>query len=288
MAAASVGLRLADARDLVKLLSSAPELQAAVNAREVPIDIAKREMKKGAKMAAADLAAASESSKGEGGKVDGKKLRSNLKSVVGPGMSARQMRRVAAAFVGLPKTSKVAKTFILGALLDLGEAVEYGSMSADATALVEGLLFNRGAGKKGDIPDEVKAAMKLVVDEDKAKEKAKSEKAEAVAEKKKAADKKKAAKAKKKAANEEGLTEAELEHAVGPLLDPEASEEDEDEEEDEEEEDEEESDDEEEEEEEEGRRGRVAAVLGEERRTTRRSSRPARPRPSTVEGLPVW
>lgn len=165
------------------------------------------------------------------------------------GMPARQVRRVAAVFAEMPKTSKVAKNFVLGALLDLGEAVEYGHMSADATALVEGLLFNRGLGKKGDVPDEVRAALKVVLDEDKAKEKAKADKAEAAAEKKRAAAKKKAAKDKKKAADEEGLTEAELEHAAGPLFEPEAS--DEGDEEEEEEEEDEESDDEEEEDEDE-------------------------------------
>jgi hypothetical protein len=165
-------------------------------------------------------------------------------------MPARQVRRVAAVFAEMPKTSKVAKDFVLGALLDLGEAVEYGHMSADATALVEGLLFNRGLGKKGDVPDEVRAALKVVLDEDKAKEKAKADKAEAAAEKKRAAAKKKAAEDKKKAADEEGLTEAELEHAAGPLFEPEASDEG-DEEEEEEEEDEESDDDEEEEDDEE-------------------------------------
>ncbi len=84
-AAASVGMRLGDARDAVKLLSAAPELQAAVNAREIPLDVAKRVAKKGQRAAAKAI----EEATPKGGKVDAKALGRAAKADPGPRLRAR-------------------------------------------------------------------------------------------------------------------------------------------------------------------------------------------------------
>ncbi len=110
MAAASVGMRLADANEAVKLLSAAPEIQAAVNAREIPLDVASRVAKKGQKEGAKALAAATSPTTG---KVNAKALKAKAAEEHEPRPKARPVKLIHAMAQALPEGTSTAVVALL-------------------------------------------------------------------------------------------------------------------------------------------------------------------------------